>query len=469
MGRISGHLLTVAAFAIVSSSAIIADSESGRAADIADLTGNIEIAAATRDVSGSVTVTDMRVGKHPNKTRIVLDITKPTNLAFEVSGDGQALFIDLPTATWNAAPFSARHAEGVVVDYRFQSNGKSGGRLSVLTDQPIRIKRPFFVAPRGNMGHRIVIDMMPGPVPPTSYSSGNQAEIANLTRNSRVNRPRRNGTMVASLDTPHIGSATSTSPMRRQVTQNRIPQNQYPATTMPRYPQSGNQQYSNPQQHNPQYGAPQNRNPMIPQRVMPQQQSGLFGIPNSYIRLGAGLVMLSEATSTGAGNENAVEYQPGFGLSAAFGVDMQNRFRLEGEMVYTSNSLQKISGTAAGNSAITQAVGGDTSTLAFMANANYDFPNQTRLTPFVMGGFGLAGVFLNEWEANENAIADDTDWVLALQLGGGVAYDLDDRTKLELSYRYFETQAPEFGDSRTTPFESELAGHNFMLGARFLY
>ncbi len=466
MGRISGHLSTVAAFSAVICTAIFAGSGFVQAANNSDLSGNLEIAAATNYERDSLTVSDVRVGKHPDKTRIVLDISKPTNLAYEVSGDGRAVFIDLPSVEWEAAPFSARHAEGVVVDYRFNSDGKSGGRLSILTDQPVRIRRPFFVAPGGNMGHRIVIDVVPGPVPPASYASaapamdqhnGQGIELAKLTQNSGLNRSRNGGTMVASLDTPNIGAVKTGNRKNQEVAQNRFPQNQYPPSTMPRNPM-----------------IPQN-NPMIPQNnmqrnVMPEpERAGLFGIENTYLRLGVGLTMLSETTNTGAGNENAVEYQPGFGLNAGLGVDMQNRFRLEGEMIYTTNSLQKISGTAAGNSAITQAVGGDTSTLAFMANAAYDFPNQTRLTPYLMGGFGIAGVFLNEWEADNNAIADDTDWVLAFQAGAGIGYELDDRTDLELSYRYFETQAPEFGDTRTSPFESELAGHNVMLGVRLKY
>ena len=457
MGRIFGHLPAVASFSVVVCTTIIAGLGSGQAAEYSDLSGDLEIAAVANSAQRSFSVTDLRVGKHPDKTRIVLDISKPTNFAYEVSGDGRAVFIDLPTVDWNVAPFSARHAKGVVIDYRFNSDGKSSSRLSVLTDRPVRIKRPFFVAPRGNMGHRIVIDLIPGAVPPASYAAlptanGKGVELAQLTRNSGMNRPQRNGTMVASLNTPHIGGNDRNN---QEVTQNRFPQNQYPPTTLPR--------------HLPQ----QNR--MIPQQnrqrnsMSAQDRNELFGIENTYLRFSASLSMLSETTNTGSGNENTVEYQPGFGLGGAYGIDMQNRFRLEGELLYTSNSLQKISGTGAGNSVITQAVGGDTSSLAFMANVAYDFPNQTRLTPYLMGGFGLAGIFVNEWEANSNAVADDTDWVLAFQAGAGIGYDLDDRTDLELSYRYFETQAPEFGDNRTTPFESEFAGHNIMLGVRLKY
>ena len=83
-----------------------------------------------------------------------------------------------------------------------------------------------------------------------------------------------------------------------------------------------------------------------------------------------------------------------------------------------------------------------------------------------MGGVGMASLLLNDYRASRNVIADDMDWVFALQLGFGASFDLDDRTKIEVGYRYFETQDPEFSDANATPFESVYASHNFLVGAR---
>ena len=55
--------------------------------------------------NGSAQVTDIRVGNHKNKTRLVLDVTKPVDLRYEVSADGNAVFIDLPRIKWSADPF----------------------------------------------------------------------------------------------------------------------------------------------------------------------------------------------------------------------------------------------------------------------------------------------------------------------------------------------------------------------------
>jgi opacity protein-like surface antigen len=81
-----------------------------------------------------------------------------------------------------------------------------------------------------------------------------------------------------------------------------------------------------------------------------------------------------------------------------------------------------------------------------------------------MGGIGIAGLFLSEFSATESTVADDMDWVFTLQLCDGITFDLDDRTKIEIGYHYFETQDPEFSDVSGTPFESVYASHNFMVG-----
>ena len=67
---------------------------------------------ATANVSAQIT--DVRVGNHKNKTRLVLDVTKPVDLRYEVSADGNAVFIDLPRIKWSAdqfkgAPFQRPH------------------------------------------------------------------------------------------------------------------------------------------------------------------------------------------------------------------------------------------------------------------------------------------------------------------------------------------------------------------------
>jgi opacity protein-like surface antigen len=114
----------------------------------------------------------------------------------------------------------------------------------------------------------------------------------------------------------------------------------------------------------------------------------------------------------------------------------------------------------------TERVQGDISSVAIMGNIVYDFHSNSRVTPYGMGGLGMSLLSLNDLKALRESTANDMDLVAALQVGAGFTLDLDRRTKIELGYRYFETQNPEFSDSTGTPYESVFASHNFLLGAR---
>ena len=79
---------------------------------------------ATANVSAQVT--DVRVGNHKNKTRLVLDVTKPVDLRYEVSADGNAVFIDLPQIKWSADQFKGRHFKGLITDFKFSPEASGG-------------------------------------------------------------------------------------------------------------------------------------------------------------------------------------------------------------------------------------------------------------------------------------------------------------------------------------------------------
>ena len=386
------------------------------------------------------TVNNMRVGEHPDKTRIVLDVSQPTDLSYRVSKDGKSIRLRLPHASWQAPGFQKRHNRGVISGFTQHSSDTSGSNVTISSHSAIRLKRPFFVSPNGKQGHRIVIDIVAAPkTVAKAPSSILVASLDNTGALPKQSQAKRNIEIAQALDrrNPYIQRA---------------------------FPQ-GTQTQTAPQQRAPQQMAPRPMPQPAPHQTMPtQQRIGFLGLPNTYFRGSIGLHMLSETSNEGADNNYDAEFQPGFLLGGAIGTKLDNGFRIEGEITYTDATLKQVSGTAAGTSYNTEVVGGDMSTISFMGNAAYDFPNNSRLTPFLMGGVGIAGLFLNEFKATETAIADDMDWVFALHLGGGVTFALDDRTKIELGYRYFETQDPEFSDANGTPFESVYASHNFLVG-----
>ena len=65
------------------------------------------------------TVTDVRVEKLDNKTRVVIHVSRPTNLRYDISANGTAVFLQFPNIKWIASPFEPRHSNGKVLEFRY--------------------------------------------------------------------------------------------------------------------------------------------------------------------------------------------------------------------------------------------------------------------------------------------------------------------------------------------------------------
>jgi len=431
MGQIRRHKVAIITLAI---SAFLACIPVG--------TGALGKEIAARTFTKSI-VTNVRVGAHTDKTRVVLDISKPTDLHYDVSANGKAVFIELPGVEWSASSFEPRHSRGSVLEFHYSPKA-SGGSFNILTDQPVSIAKPFLVEPGGERGHRIVIDLIPSNLSnPVAKKEIFPREFIQNAKFSTSNRALGSGEMIAGL--ANIGATNQDPPMIEVVLPN--------ATTV-------HKEVAQAQQNNPFL------NPLIQER-----QSGFLGYQNIYFKSAAGVNILPEVVTTGSsGNDNTMEFDPGFALSGGIGVDLQNDFRIETEVIWaTLSTLDQLVGSANGTNFSSTSTEGSISSLAFMANAAYDFSNQGSYIPFVYGGVGMTGVFMNDLKVDGTLIANSKDWVFAMQTGGGVSIPIDPGTTLEASYRYFQARDPEFGDERAQPFTTTLSSHSIMIGARLKF
>lgn len=392
--------------------------------------------------NNSTTVTGVRVGVHGNATRIVLDVSSPTKFGFQSAATGNAVFVDLPGARWTAPGFGAPHNRGLLTDFRFGAAPDGGGQLSLLTTQPVKIQRKFLLPPSGKRGYRIVFDLVAAANPDNRFQSASAAPTPNEQ------------TLLATSPMQSERGRSAGSPIGSQPTE--IAQVQFPRRA--------------PTPQGAPTGAMQAQSPFPPaQQRPPQHQQMAPTLSPFYVKGGLGIGFASGGRNEGAGNDNTTEFDTGFQMTGAVGIDLRNSFRVEGEMLYSSNEAKSIIGTAAGTALNTGTIQGDVASLSFMANVAYDIPNQTRLTPFVFGGAGISGIFLNQIEAGNAQIYDDVDWVLSLQAGVGVNMAVDERLSLEAMYRYFEASNPEFNDSAGNPFESEFSSHYLSVGARYKF
>ena len=409
--------------------------------------------------NGSAQVTDVRVGNHKNKTRLVLDVTKPVDLRYAVSADGNAVFIDLPNIKWSADRFKGRHFIGLINDFKFSPEA-AGGRFNILTNGPVRIRKPFFVPPKGRLGHRIVIDIMKDRSPTLTAKQ----QFEDTRQMQRKTSPAPKTTLETDRMVAGPGAIPRSAPPP--------PNEPILADHQSRKPQVAQRRQPVPtRQHEADQIRRQTPRPMpLPKNTTRRHgHGGILGFQNIYLKGQTGIAMTPEITNSGGGNENTMELDPGFSLTGGLGFDLENNFRVEGEIGYSANSIAVVRGTGNGSSFNTTYTGGDISSLAFMGNLAYDFPVRNRFTPYLMGGVGLVGIFANDIKADGTVISDSSDFVFGMQLGAGASLPLDDVTTLEAAYRYMETQDPEFGDQRGTPFTSEISTHSLVLGVRLKF
>jgi len=151
-----------------------------------------------------------------------------------------------------------------------------------------------------------------------------------------------------------------------------------------------------------------------------------------------------------------LSYDTGIGLSLAVGHALKG-VRYEGEVSYFRTDVDEVNGIDSGGNKIVIPLNGDITTTALMANVYKDFDTGTEFRPFVGLGVGAANL-----DMEINQMSDD-DTVFAFQLLLGFGYQVAEKTRFDLSYRFFTTDDPEFYGTSETKYVSSL----FLAGLRF--
>ena len=119
-------------------------------------------------VQGAVDILDVRTGIHPNKTRVVVDISEPVSYQISyrdtLASDGlREIIIDLKEAT-NRDDITAlvqKIAQIGVVEKIKLENKAGSVRLRLTLNEPATVDNSFLLAPEPGNLYRLVIDMKP--------------------------------------------------------------------------------------------------------------------------------------------------------------------------------------------------------------------------------------------------------------------------------------------------------------------
>lgn len=183
-----------------------------------------------------------------------------------------------------------------------------------------------------------------------------------------------------------------------------------------------------------------------------------------------------------AGVLGGKETDNNFGLGLSVGMDMGYYYdlpmRLELEYVYRGKAEfgQGPSTVWSGGQAFTASHSFDVTAHSLMANAFYDFNNDSVFTPYIGAGLGFAYLDTTYRAGIANGLSGSVastsnNWNFAWNVGAGVAYHINDAVALDLGYRYVDLGTVETGTTTVSNFlgssSVDYTAHEMSIGLRF--
>ncbi len=107
------------------------------------------------------TVTGVRIGQHPDRTRIVLDVTAPGQFSSDIDNDERRLTVQLPQGAWTGALQETLANDPVIGGYSAKQAAGGGITLAIELKKPAKVTLSTSMPPNEVYGHRIVFDVAP--------------------------------------------------------------------------------------------------------------------------------------------------------------------------------------------------------------------------------------------------------------------------------------------------------------------
>lgn len=187
---------------------------------------------------------------------------------------------------------------------------------------------------------------------------------------------------------------------------------------------------------------------------------------------------------------STTSYDTGWGISGRLGYAWASGLRVDGEIAYRRNEVDKSTFLATDGTNFFNLTdenpSGHARSVALMANAYYDFINSTGITPYIGGGLGVVNVggtytaSVSPFTLRADTI-HDSDWGFAAQAIGGVSIALSRSLSLVADYRYmkaydistFQVQAdaPALPDQAAASLggRGDYENHTVMVGLRYSF
>lgn len=172
----------------------------------------------------------------------------------------------------------------------------------------------------------------------------------------------------------------------------------------------------------------------------------------------------TEFNDSGATGVN-VDHDTGSVWGVHTGYDF-DPIRIELEFSHRDDDVDDIVGSIAGVGDVSSSGSdnGDVNVDSLMLNGIYDFASQSKISPFVGAGLGIAWLDFNNVGRAGTQIADAKDSDFAWQGIAGLRADISEAVEATLSYRYFDTGGINVPLIGGPSIKEDYRAHSLMLG-----
>jgi N-acetylmuramoyl-L-alanine amidase len=121
----------------------------------------IALLLATMRPAGAADVSDVRIGVHPDKTRMVIELSDKVPYRFFTLQDPYRIVIDLPEVEWKIPETPRNPSGGIITSYRFGLFQSGNSRLVVDIDRPAKLVNHVILPASKAHPYRLVLDLEP--------------------------------------------------------------------------------------------------------------------------------------------------------------------------------------------------------------------------------------------------------------------------------------------------------------------
>jgi len=104
--------------------------------------------------------TEARLGGDASRTRLVMDLSRPIQVAAFTLADPYRVVVDLPQVTFQLPARTGENGRGLIKAFRYGLVMQGGSRIVIDASGPVRIDRAFVLEPVDSQPARLVLDLV---------------------------------------------------------------------------------------------------------------------------------------------------------------------------------------------------------------------------------------------------------------------------------------------------------------------